>query len=149
MICEKVLTYLVLGVFLSGTTARPESFDKPLQKKVLDLGRSKYLMPNDSQRVTLTCSYYPGFMVKQVSDPEYKGAFFIAIVPGQPEHVGACTHRPSPGERVFHDRGDWYFEGVKRDLVFLVAEGGDGASLFAAYDSRNWAKKFPRSGIRL
>jgi len=147
MVREKVLSFLLLGVFVLGATgfnftARAESFDKPLQTKVLDLGRSKYLRRNDSQRVTLTCSYYPSFMVKQVSDPGYKGAFFIAIVPGQPEHAGACSQRPSPGEKVFHDRGDWYFEGVKRDVVFLIAEGGDGAALFAAYDSKNWAKKF-------
>jgi hypothetical protein len=147
MIREKGSSSLLLRVFVSGVmvfsfAARAESFDKPLQTEVLDLGRSQYLMRNDSRHVKLTCSYYPNFMVKQVNDPGYKGAFFIAIVPGQPEHVGACTHRPSPGERVFNDGGDWYFEGVKGDLVFLTAEGGDGASLFAVFDSKNWAKMF-------
>ena len=147
MVRKKVLLSLLWGVCVLAAThfsfaAHAESFEKPLKTTVLDLGRSQYLRRNDSQRVKLTCYYYPNFMIKQVNDPGYKGAFLIAIVPEHPGYLAPCTHRPSAGQRVFPDRGDSYFEGVKRNLVFLVAEGGDGASLFAVYDCTTREKIF-------
>ncbi len=125
--------------------AHAEPFDKPLQKKVVDLGRSPYLMPNSKMHVKLTCSYYPNFMVKELNDPGNKGALLIAIVPAQPGHIAGCTRTHGPGEKVFKD-WDGYFGGVKRDLVFLYDADGTNRGLgFGAFDSRTGTKIFEDS----
>ncbi len=148
MVREKVLAVLqfgaviVLGTTISSSAAHAEPFDKPLQKKVVDLGRSPYLMPNATEHIKLTCSYYPNFMVKELNDPGNKGALLIALVPVRPGHSPECTRRRSPGERVFKD---WYgyFGGVKRDLVFLFgSDGTNGGLAFTAFDSKTLAKVF-------
>jgi hypothetical protein len=148
MVREKVLAILrlgaaiVLGMTMSSTGANAEPFDKPLQEKVVDFGRSPGLMPNDDRHIKLTCSYYPNFMVKELNDPGNKGALLIALVPVRPGHSTGCTRRRSPGERVFKD-WDGYFGGVKRDLVFLYdSDGTNGGLPFTAFDSKTQAKVF-------
>jgi len=148
MVREKVRVVLPLGaVIVLGTTmfssaAHAEPFDKPLQKKVVDLGRSPYLMPNDNRHVELTCSYYPDFMVKQLDDPGNKGALLIALVPVSPGHSPGCTRKRSPGEKVFKNWSG-YFGGVKRDLVFLYdSDGTNGGLPFTAFNSKTYAKVF-------
>ena len=127
---------------MSSTAAHAEPFDKPLQKKVVDLGRSPHLMPNDNRHIRLTCSYYPKFMIKELNDPGNKGALSIAVVPVSPEHSVECTRKHSPGERVFKD-WDGYFGGVKRDLVFLYDSDGDNGGIpFTVFDSRTQGKIF-------
>jgi hypothetical protein len=49
----------IVGGFLAAAllvcqSGLAESFDKPLHKTVLDLGRSTYLMRNDDRHVTVT-----------------------------------------------------------------------------------------------
>ena len=63
----------IVGGFLAAVSlvsqaGLAESFDKPLHKTVLDLGRSTYLMRNDDRHVTVTCWYYNHFMVKEQND---------------------------------------------------------------------------------
>src|SRR5580658_3881027 len=102
MIREKVRAVLllgavsVLGATISGSAANAEPFDKPLQKKVMDLGQSPHLMPNDDRHIKLTCSYYPNFMVKELNDPGNKGALWIALVPAKPGHISGCTRTHGP-----------------------------------------------------
>lgn len=126
-----VLTPLLWVICLSTHAA---TFDKPLRKKIVDLGRSQYLMPFDRRRVKLTCFVYPKFMVKQVGDPGYKGAFMLRVVPMTPGKTPACTTRRGHGEKTFGG-GDYYFAGVWRSLMFLVAEGGDGGELYRVVNS--------------
>jgi hypothetical protein len=136
---------LVLGAPTSSFAANAEAFDKPLQTKVVDLGRSSLLMRKD-EHVKLTCFYYSHFMVKQLDDPGNKGALFIAIVITRPGQVPACTRRHGPGEELFPQDWDQYFGGVKRDLVFLFAADGTDEGLgFRAFDSRTRAKVFEDS----
>jgi hypothetical protein len=147
MVREKVpavllLGAVVLGMTISSSAAYAEPFDKPLQKKVVDLGRSPHLMPNDHRHVTFTCSYYPKFMIKELNDPGNKGALLIAIVPARPGQIPECTQKHGPGEKVFKD-WNGYFGGVKRDLVFLFASDGDNGGLpFTAFNSKTQAKIF-------
>jgi hypothetical protein len=137
-----------LRITICGSAANAESFDKPLQEKVIDLGRSQYLMRSDNSHVKLTCSYYPKFMVKQLDDPGNKGALWIAIVPSRPGHIAGCTRRHAPEDMVFKN-WDGYFGGVKRDLVFLYdSDGTNGGIGFAAFDSKTEAKIFSDS-VRL
>jgi hypothetical protein len=134
---------------LGTAAAHAESFDKPLQKKVVDIGRSEYLMSNDNRHVTLTCSYYSTFMIKELNDPGNKGALSISV---SPDHA-ACTKTSGPGERLFNDQDghpwDGYFAGVKQNLVFLRRSDGDGGGLpFAAFDPTTGTKLFEDS-VRL
>lgn len=135
----------LLANFLVTSAGRAESFDKPLHKRVLDLGRSQYLMPNDNRRHTVTCWYYGHFMIKEENDPGVKGAELIALAPVQPRYLPRCLQALQPGEREFKERNPdakelvgWngYFAGVKHDLVFLERPDGDENSgiPFAAFE---------------
>ena len=151
MIREKARAVLLLGaVFVLGTTisgsaANAEPFDKPLQKKVVDLGQSPELRSSANNHIKVTCAYYPNFMVKELNDPGNKGALWIALVPAKPGHISGCTRTHGPEEKVFKD-WDGYFGGVKRDLVFLYASDGTNRGLpFTAFDSKTQAKVFQYS----
>jgi hypothetical protein len=138
---------IVLGITVSSTGAHAEPFDKPLQTKVVDLGRSPHLMPNDDRHIKLTCSYYPKFMIKELNDPGNKGALWIALVPAKPGHISACTRTHGPEDNVFNDLDghywDGYFGGVKRDLVFLYdSDGTNGGIPFTVFNSKTYAKVF-------
>ena len=147
MVQEKVIAVLRYSAVIAlgticWTAAHAESFDKPLQEKVVDLGHSPYLMPSDDRHVKLTCSYYSKFMIKELNDPGNKGALWIAIAPVRPGLVSGCTRRHGPGEKLFKD-WDGYFGGVKGDLVFLYDADGDNGGLgFTAFDSKTRAKVF-------
>jgi hypothetical protein len=133
---------IVLGTTISNSTAHAEPFDKPLQKKVVDLGQSPELRPDAESHIKLTCSYYPKFMIKELNDPGNKGALWITLVPVHPEHSPECTRTRGPEEKAFKD-WDGYFGGVKRDLVFLFdSDGTDGGIPFTVFDSKTGAKLF-------
>jgi hypothetical protein len=63
---------VVMGQSTSDTVPLTESFDKPVRKTVVNLGRSSYLTSNVPARTQLSCFYYPDFMVKQLNDPGVK-----------------------------------------------------------------------------
>src|SRR3954469_9609335 len=135
---SRIATLLLICAPLTclGTAAGlAESFDKPLHKKVLDMGRSAYLMPSDNRHVTLTCWYYGHFMVKEQNDPGMKGAELIALAPVRPGRLPKCSSALQPEEKQFKDwnsefnaLASWngYFAGVKHNLVFLERPDGDG-----------------------
>jgi hypothetical protein len=155
MVREKVRPVLLLGAVIvfgttiSNTPAQAEPFDKPLQKKVVDLGQSPELRPSPNNHIKLTCSYYPNFMIKELNDPGNKGALWIALMPAKPGHISECTQTHGPEERVFKD-WDGYLGGVKRDLVFLLASDGDNGGLpFTVFDSKTGAKVFHDSASLL
>lgn len=146
----------LIAILLTPLIGRAESFDKPLQKTVLDLGRSQYLMRNDNRHVTVTCWYYGHFMVKEQNDPGLKGAELIALAPVQSGHLPKCLQALQPGEKEFSEWNEeykkfvaWngYFAGVKHDLVFLERPDGDDNSgiPFAAFGSDAKTKFFEDS----
>jgi hypothetical protein len=113
--------------------AKPASsvFDPPLdtQKKAVPATK-------DKPKATLTCSYFPHFMVKQIDEGEV-GAAQLSIVPGDASHKPACQRANIAAEKVIDPR-DWsgYFKGVKGDYAFFDAEdgvnGGLGFAVFSA-----------------
>jgi hypothetical protein len=115
---------VVLGNSTSGSVALTESFDKPVRKTVVNLGRSPLLMPNDPRPIQLSCFYYPDFMVKELNNPGLKGVRWVTITPVVNEDSPACRLAHAPTER-FMAKEWWSFEGVKGSLLFLEAADGD------------------------
>ncbi len=122
--------------------AHAESFDTPLHERVVDLGRTPY------GRITLTCDYFPTFMVKQLDSGE-EGANWIAIVPARDAHPPACTRTHASTEKVIQGH-DWcgYFQGAKQDFVFLNAcNAYNGGLDFAVYDARTRTRIFEDTAV--
>jgi hypothetical protein len=134
--------------------AKPDWFDVPLSKKIVDFGPS-FDKPSDTSpgwqwnayrraRNTLTCYWFPTVMVKEY-DISQKGAAWISFIPITAKAHPECNQSHAHGEQVFDEGGEWtgYFAGVKDDFVFLgAADGSDGGIQFAVYDSRTGKKVF-------
>jgi hypothetical protein len=115
---------VVLGNSTSASVALTESFDKPVHKTVVNLGRSPYLMPNDPAQIQLSCFYYQDFMVKELNNPGLKGVRWVTATPVINEAAPPCRLAHAPAER-FMAKEWWGFEGVKGSLLFLEAADGD------------------------
>jgi len=123
-----------------GSLAWPAGFDKPLAKRIVDLGPSQ-LSPQS--RAKVTCYWFPKFMIKEVDLGE-KGASRLAIVHGTKKSVPDCSRLREKGE-IAVNPDDWsgYFKGVKGDLVFFDADDGwNGGVGFAVYDAKTGSKIF-------
>lgn len=146
VIVIQLLFTAVVGATSLSSVALAETFDKPLQKKVVDLGLSPDFSPSTNVHLKLTCAYYPAFMVKQLEDTSSEGALWFAIVTDHPGHRAPCVQAHGPDEKLIGE--DWcgYFSGVKRGVVFLDAcDGFSGGIYFAAFDSRSGMKIFEDS----
>ncbi len=142
-------TVALMQAGLLNSCLAAESFDKPLRRTAVDLGRSSYLMPDNPSRMELTCSYYPDFMIKQLDDPGLKGAAWIRIVSVADGHIPACARSRQTGEKGFGRRWSGYFAGVKGQFIFLdAADGVDGGMRFAVFDARTGQKLFEDSALR-
>ncbi len=137
---------VALGISTSATVALTESFDKPVRKTVVNLGRSPYLMPNDPARIQLSCFYYQGFMVKELNNPGLKGVRWVTVTSVINEEVPACRLAHASTERIMA-KDWWSFEGVKGSLLFLVAADGDsnGGMHFRILDLETGKKIFEDS----
>jgi hypothetical protein len=136
---------LALSPNLVSQTKSADSFDAPLQKKVLDFGPSPYSR-GGKVRVKLSCYFYPTLMVKEYDEGE-EGAEWLAIVPASKGAVPTCTKHAAAGERRI-DSGEWcgYFKGTKGNLVFMdAADGANGGLPFVVYDSTTGKKIFEDS----
>jgi hypothetical protein len=113
------------------------------KKQVVDYGVEKDF-PNNPHHDQLTCFYYRGLMVKQLTNYWNKGALFLSFL--RIDQVRpACVKEHSPAEKVLRD-SEWsgYFRGlVKGGLVFFDAEDGENGGMpFAVYDSKTQKKIF-------
>ena len=153
LIC--IVTAMALIISLSTACRKPqafsnaesnEHFDAPIRIETVELGASPYYPdPEDSPPTSLSCYYFPTFMVKE----HYlggKGAEWMSVLlnaGGTPE----CTSSHEPGERIIeYPEWEGYFMGVKGNLVFF--DGNDtfnGGLPFAVYDSSNGKKIFEDS----
>ena len=129
-------------VFVLTAAAAAQGFD-PYKKQVVDYGVEKDF-PGNPHHDQLTCFYYHGLMVKQMTNQGIKGALFLSFL--RFDHARpACVKEHLPAEKVLRDP-EWgvYFRGlVKGDLVFVDAEDGeDGGMPFAVYDSKTQKKIF-------
>jgi hypothetical protein len=142
-----IVVALLVGALLAPGTVAAKSansvFDPPLdaQKRALPAAKN-------AAKATLTCSYYPHFMVKQIDEGEV-GAAQLSIVPGEAAHKPACQRANLPAEKVI-DVKDWsgYFKGVKGDYVFFDAgDGVNGASGFAVFAAADAKKLMEDSAL--
>jgi len=136
---------VVLGNSTSAAAAVTESFDKPVRKTVVNLGRSPYLMPNSPSRIQLSCFYYKDFMVKELDDPGLKGVRWVTVTPVINEEAPACRLAHSSTER-FMAKEWWGFIGVKGSFLFLEAADGDNGGMpFRILDLKTGRKIFEDS----
>ena len=137
---------VVLGNPTSGSVAPAESFDKPLRKTVVNLGRSPYLMPTNPARIQLSCFYYPDLMVKELNNPGLKGVRWVTITTVIDGDAPACRLAHASTER-FMAKEWWSFEGVRGSLLFLEAADGDGngGMPFRVLDMKTGKKLFEDS----
>lgn len=137
---------VLLGNSTSASVVPTDSFDKPVRKTVVNLGRSPYLMPNNPARIQLSCLYYPDFMVKELNNPGLKGVRWVTITPVINEDLPACRLAHDSTER-FMAKAWWSFGGVKGSLLFLWAADGDGNGgiPFRILDAKTGKKLFEDS----
>jgi opacity protein-like surface antigen len=142
-----IIAAAVVGaLFAPAAIAAPSAnslFDPPLatQKRALPAAKG-------APKATLTCNYYPHFMVKQIDEGEV-GAAQLSIVAGEAAHKPACQRANLPGERVI-DAKEWsgYFKGVKGDYAFFDSEDGvNGALGFAIFAAADGKKLFDDSAL--
>jgi hypothetical protein len=127
------------------SAAPAESFDKPVRKALVSLGRSPTLMPNDPTQIQLSCFYYPAFLVKQLDDPGQKGTQWVTIDPVPDGRFPACRESHSPTERFLAKDG-WWFIGVKGSLLFFEApDGTSGGMPVRVLDLKTGTKIFEDS----
>jgi hypothetical protein len=131
---------LLLIILALVSFSKASSFDKPLQKKIVDLGPSRF---SPRSRAKVSCYFYERFMVKEV-DMGQKGADRLAIVPVARGEIAKCTWAREKTEKVVNPK-DWtgYFKGAKNDLVYFDADDGlNGGMGFAIYDAKAGKKVF-------
>jgi hypothetical protein len=135
---------VVLGNSTSASVTLTESFDKPVRKTVVNLGRST--TPTISARILLSCFYYPDFMVKELNDRGVKGVRWVTATPVINVNAPACRLAHSSTERFMATEW-WSFEGVKGSLLFLEAADGDdnGGMPFRILDLKTGKKIFEDS----
>ena len=116
-----------------------DSLDRPTRKQVVDLGPSSTNFPGSQQlRVTLSCFFYPGFIVKEVYEQQNKAMTSEVIVPVIEGATVDCTQSHVPGE-ISLGEPDWegeLFVGAKGNLLFFEwADGNDGGRPFSLLDA--------------
>jgi len=126
-----------------------DSFEEPLHKTVVDLGQSPYLMPGNPDHSTLTCEYYPTFMIKEL-DMKEQGDEWTAVAPSNPENMPPCVQQHGKDEFEIEDADghNWagYFAGVKGNLVFLDGDDGYNEGMpFGVFDALTGKKVFEDS----
>ena len=140
------IAVVLLVLSMPGLAAGQEdSFDVPLNKRIVDLGPSPYY-PRGNVHVKLSCYFYSKFMVKEYDEGQ-KGAEWLAIVPTETQTAPACTESHATNEKAI-EYPEWrgYFKGAKRNLVFFHAEDGtNGGMAFVVYDSKNQKQVFQDS----
>ena len=125
----------------SGPSAAANLFDTPAKTLRLPLAADP---ANPTDKVHLSCFYFPHFMVKEVDLGELgaEQLSFIPIAAGQKKPV--CIRENAPAEKVISP-DDWsgYFWGVKGNYVFFSAGDGwnDGMG-FAVFDTADAKKIF-------
>jgi hypothetical protein len=139
------LSVLVFSVLAMSSLAWAGSFDKPLQKKTVELGGATSSAPTHAK---VTCYLFPTFMVKEVDLGE-KGASRLAILPASKRNIPACSRLRDQTEKVVNP-DDWsgYFKGVRGNLVFFDADDRvNGGMGFAVYDSKTGKKIFDDAAL--
>jgi hypothetical protein len=134
---------LIFGLFLLASLSWGQTFDKPVRKQRVDLGKAANPL---SDRHRVTCYFFPNFMVKEVDMGEV-GAERLGILPVTPQSTGKCV-RARGKEEIVIPAEQWsgYFMGVKDGYVFFSGDDlWNGATPFAIFDSTTGKKLFEDS----
>jgi hypothetical protein len=116
--------------------AAPDIFEKPLHRDVVNLPVDP---ANPQAKPKRTCSFYPGFMVKEVDLGEV-GASELAIAPAR---ARGCEAKTAQEHIVNPDDWSGYFAGVKGWFAFFDADDGhNGGMPFAVYSGKTGRKVF-------
>lgn len=118
-----VLVGLLAVAFSAVLLAQSDSFDKPVRRVVVRLGRSPELMPHNNEQVELTCDYYPTLMVKELDDPGMKGTRWVTVTHISKGQYPPCRKAHSSSEDLLRSEGD-FFLGIKEHFLFLEAPDG-------------------------
>ena len=123
---------LLLVIAALASIASAESFDKPVSKRVVSLGKSPH---TPGQTAKISCYYFPGFMIKEIDMGE-KGADRLSITPIAKGATPACSKLKGRAEKII-DPGEWsgYFKGAKAGYIFFDSDDRyNNGSPFAVYD---------------
>lgn len=134
---------LILVVFLLASLSWGQTFDKPVRRQRVELGKAANAL---SDRNRVTCYYFPKFMVKEVDLGE-EGAERLGILPVAPQSTGKCV-RARGKEEIVIPAEQWsgYFMGVKNGYVFFSGDDlWNGATPFAIFDAATGKKLFEDS----
>src|SRR5215472_1433395 len=105
---------LILGLFLLASLGWGQTFDKPVRKQRVDLGKTANPL---SDRHRVTCYFFPNFMVKEIDLGEV-GADRLGILPVTPQSTGKCVRARGKDEIVIPaEQWSGYFMGVKNGYV--------------------------------
>lgn len=130
----------VLALAVMSAAAPQQVFDKPVSTKVVPLPPDKL---NARAKPKRTCSYFPGFVVKE-TDLGEKGAAELSITPVKNGAPPACTEKIA-GEIVLKDWSG-YFLGAKGPYIFFDADDGwEGGMGFGVFDAASGKKLFEES----
>lgn len=136
-----LLAVSLFGPIASGQAVKVwiDSLESPMRKQVVDLGPSSSNFPGSQQlRVTLSCFFYPGFMVKEVHEQQNKAMTSEVVVPVIEGATVDCTQSRVPRE-ISLSEPDWegeYFVGAKGSLLFFEwADGNNGGRPFSILDA--------------
>jgi len=136
----------MFGIGSCCTAAQAGGFDKPVRKTLLDLGPSPDQPDFPNLHIHLSCYYYPTLMVKELDDDGNKGALRISVLRVEHAKAPRCIRELRAGEREIPEGG--YFWGVKDQMVFVIADDGEGEGrYFAVYDAVRLKKTF-RDALR-
>ena len=136
---------LLLCVLALSCVSWAGTFDLPLSKKVVDLGRSEF---SPGRHAKVTCYFFARFMIKEVDMGE-KGSDRLAIIPIVKGKITKCTKSQDPSEKVVN-ANEWagYFKGVKGNFVFFDSDDSmNGGMPFAVYDGDTAKKLFEDNAL--
>src|SRR5258708_39993013 len=108
---------LFLAALMSFACA--ESFDRPVSKRVVNLGKSPH---TPGQNAKVSCYYFADFMIKEIDMGE-KGADRLSITPVAKGAPPRCGKLKAKAEKVI-DAGEWsgYFKADKARYIFFASD---------------------------
>lgn len=123
----------------SGAAEAPRLFDKASREQHI----TPPLSPADSSQEgqsKVSCWYYPGLMIKEVSLDGTKGAAQLSMIHIAKGGVNPVCRRENVDDEYVVDAKSWsgHFRGVRQGYVFFSGDDGvNGGEGFAVYDDSN------------